>query len=77
MSIADKIYLKVQQLPEDVAREVLDYIDYLEIKYGLAGAQAPARDQVSRPLWRCIQENPDDVVWSDLLFGRSSQDEQA
>jgi len=34
----DEIEVKVQDLPEDVRRELLDYIDFLLTKYGKKGA---------------------------------------
>jgi hypothetical protein len=68
MSLAEEIYQRVQRLPEDKALEVLDFIGYLEMKYGLSYSSAQDRDQafISR-----IQENSEDEVWKDLLFARS------
>jgi hypothetical protein len=33
MDIAEKIYKEVSRLPEHLAREVLDFIEYLEKKH--------------------------------------------
>jgi hypothetical protein len=38
MSVAEQIYLEAKRLPEPIAREVLDFIGYLEAKHGLAQA---------------------------------------
>ena len=35
MTIADQIYQEVQALPDELAREVLDFIGYIETKYDL------------------------------------------
>lgn len=69
MNIAEKIYLKVQQLPEELAQEVLAYIGYLEVKNHLAlrpvGQTHPT---TQRDDDYPVQENQDDPVWQDLLF---------
>ena len=35
MSVAEQIYQEAKRLPEPIAREVLDFIGYLEAKHGL------------------------------------------
>ena len=66
---ADEIYQRVQLLPEDMAREVLDFVGYLEIKYELSREQLQSRKRMQTPPGH-IQENPNDVVWNDLLFNQ-------
>ena len=66
---ADEIYQRVQHLPEDMAREVLDFVGYLEIKYELSRERLQDRERVQAPPGH-IQENPNDVVWNDLLFNQ-------
>ena len=66
---ADEIYQRVQLLPEDMAREVLDFVGYLEIKYELSREQLQSRKRMQTPPGP-IQENPNDVVWNDLLFNQ-------
>jgi hypothetical protein len=69
MKIADEIYQRVQHLPDDMAREVLDFVGYLEIKYELSSERLQSRKTTHTPPSR-IQENPNDVVWNDLLFNQ-------
>lgn len=69
MKIAEEIYQRVQHLPEEMAREVLDFIGYLEIKYDLSTDRLQGRNTQPTSSGR-IQENPDDVVWNDLLFNQ-------
>jgi hypothetical protein len=71
MTIAAEIYQRVQHLPEEMAREVLDFVGYLEIKYEFATDRLQNRN--THPSSR-IQENPDDVVWNDLLFNQPPRD---
>jgi hypothetical protein len=64
MAIADRIYEQVKTLPEDLAQEVLDFIQFLEDRRGnkekadLIGAQQGAMDK----LW----SNREDEIWNDL-----------
>ena len=67
--IADEIYQRVQHLPDDMAREVLDFVGYLEIKYELSGERLQSRKTTPTTPGR-VQENPNDVVWNDLLFNQ-------
>ncbi len=64
MSIAELVYEQVRSLPEPLAREVLDFIDYL-------------REQGERRAWRdlmtaqstslaSVWENAEDSVWDDV-----------
>jgi hypothetical protein len=71
MKIAEEIYQRVQHLPEEMAREVLDFVGYLEIKYELSTDRLQRRPPPP-PAGR-IQENPDDVVWNDLLFNQPAR----
>ena len=73
MKIAAEIYQRVQHLPEEMAREVLDFVGYLEIKYELSTDRLQNRNAQQTSLGR-IQENPDDVVWNDLLFNQPPRD---
>ena len=38
MPIAEKIYAEVQTLPEELAREVLDFVHFIEARYDLKPA---------------------------------------
>ncbi len=68
MDIAEKIYQKVQQLPEELAQEVLAYIGYLEVKHQLAVHPAgQSRPSAHREDEDRVRESPNDPVWQDLL----------
>jgi len=64
MSVAELAYEQIKTLPENQAREVLDFIGYLKEKteraewQDLMGAQAASLAAV----W----DNPEDEVWNDL-----------
>ena len=63
MAIAEKIYEAVKPLPEALAREVLDFVEFLRSRHeqqthdNLAAAQTTSMVGV----W----DNPDDEVWND------------
>lgn len=63
MAIAEKIYEAVKPLPEALAREVLDFVEFLRARReqqthdNLAAAQTASMIGV----W----DNPDDEVWND------------
>lgn len=67
MALADKIYEAVKPLPEALAREVLDFVEFLrnrreiESRDNLAAAQTLNMDGV----W----DNPDDEIWNDAASG--------
>lgn len=42
MRIADKIYEMVQQMPEEKACEVLDFVEFLQQKYSLQAQSQPS-----------------------------------
>lgn len=72
MSIAEEIYRRAQVLPEEAAREVLDFIGYLEQKYERPPDQAWRTEQTRQVAGsRYVRENPNDEVWNDLLFRQS------
>lgn len=66
MNTVEKIYREASHLPEALAREVLDFIGYLEVRHGLRDAQVEdlkaAQEQAMRHAW----ESPEDEVWNDL-----------
>lgn len=63
MAIAEKIYEAVKPLPEALAREVLDFVEFLRSRReqqthdNLAAAQTTSMTGV----W----DNPNDEVWND------------
>lgn len=68
MVIAEEIYRRAQYLPEGAAREVLNFIGYLEQQYELPNDRARGLEQAR---FGHIRENPDDAVWNDLFFAQS------
>ena len=64
MTLADRIYQRVKPLPAPLAREVLDFVDFLTRRAGNAEdrnlMQAQALSQAMRD-W----DNEDDEVWND------------
>jgi hypothetical protein len=68
MKIADQIYQKAQNLPADKAREVLDFIDFLETKYGSANGSSQVVATARQSGRGHVSPGADDEVWSDLLF---------
>lgn len=67
MALADKIYEAVKPLPEALAREVLDFVEFLRTRReqesydNLAAAQALSM----RGVW----DNSDDEIWNDAATG--------
>lgn len=67
MALADKIYEAVKPLPDALAREVLDFVEFLrnrrehESQDNLAAAQTPSMNNV----W----DNPEDETWNDVASG--------
>ena len=67
MAIADKIREEVLLLPDELAREVLDFIGYLGYRHGLSdqpvlGDLEGAQEDAMRNVW----DNPDDEVWNNV-----------
>jgi hypothetical protein len=64
MTIADLVYEQVKTLPDQLAREVLDFVGYLRERQerqdwrNLAQAQAGSL----APVW----DNAEDEVWNDV-----------
>ena len=65
MSTAEQIIREIQKLPEPLAREVLDFIGYIELKHGLKDRLTEELKQAQAPAMQCIQDNPEDEVWND------------
>ena len=67
MTIADQIYQEVRPLPDELAREVLDFIGYIETKYDLKSAQDRDLQKAQEAAMARIWDNrADDEVWNDL-----------
>lgn len=66
MTTTEKIIQEVQRLPESLAREVLDFIGYIELKHGLKDELAEELKQAQQPAMRHVWDNPEDEAWNDL-----------
>ena len=67
MDIAEELQVKVRALPPPIAREVLNFIDYLEYRHGLRAtpdetALMTAQEDAMRHVW----DNPEDEVWNNV-----------
>ena len=66
MTIADQIYEEVEALPDELAREVLDFIAYIETKYDLRSARDRALQKAQEAAMARVWDNRADEVWNDL-----------
>lgn len=66
MSTAEQIIREIQKLPEPLAREVLDFIGYIELKHGLKDRLTEELKQAQAPAMQHIWDNPEDEVWDDV-----------
>jgi len=63
LSIADQVYEQVRTLPDQLAREVLDFVVYLRERRDRAGWRdmMDAQSASLAPVWN----TPEDEVWDD------------
>lgn len=66
MSTAEQIMREIRKLPEPLAREVLDFIGYIEIKHGLKDRITEELKNAQEPAMRHVWDNPEDEVWNDV-----------
>ena len=66
MNIAEKIYEGACRLPESLAREVLDFIGYIEAKHGLNDIQIEHLKEAQTIAMHHVWDNMDDEVWNDV-----------
>ncbi|HET9963508.1 MAG TPA: hypothetical protein VFQ34_14295 [Nitrospiraceae bacterium] len=64
MSTAERIFKEAQKLPDALAQEVLDFIQYIEVKHGLRDQLTEELKQAQEPVMRKIWDNQDDEVWN-------------
>ena len=65
--MAERIYREAQLLPDELAREVLDFIGYIEARYDLKSAMDRDLQEAQQgPLERVWANPTDDEVWNDL-----------
>ena len=65
MDIRQQIYNEAQRLPDLLAKEVLDFIEYMVIKHRLnvngENGIKKGQEAVMKDIW----DNPEDEVWND------------
>jgi hypothetical protein len=66
MSTAEQIFKEVQKLPDALAREVLDFVEYIEIKHGLRDRLTEELKQAQEPAMRHVWDNKGDEVWDGV-----------
>jgi len=66
MNIAEVICREARRLPEPLAKEVLDFIGYLEAKHGLRDRGVEHLKQAQAPVIDHVWDNQEDEVWNDL-----------
>lgn len=63
---AQKIYEKALGLPETAAKEILDFIGYIEMKNSLKETWTDELKKAQLPVMEQIWSNSEDDVWNDL-----------
>ena len=66
MTIAERIFMEAQKLPDTLAQEVLDSIEYIEIKHGLRDRLTEELKQAQESAMRHAWDNQEDEVWNGL-----------
>lgn len=66
MSTSEQIMRKIQKLPEPLAREVLDFIEYIELKHGLKDKLSEALKPAQTPAMNHIWDHAEDEVWNNV-----------
>ena len=66
MNLATQICNEAQRLPEPLAREVLDFIGYIAVKYKLNTFDIEHLKQAQVPAMQNIWDNVEDEVWDEL-----------
>ncbi len=65
MNTAEKIYKEVSRLPEHLAREVLDFIGYVEKKHGLQDKEIQNLKEAQITVMNHVWDNEEDGVWDE------------
>lgn len=66
MSTAERIYQEVQRMPESLAREVLDFVQFLEVRHGLRTEMDQNLKEAQRVSMNKVWDNAEDEAWNDL-----------
>ena len=66
MNIAEVICREANRLPENLAYEVLDFIQYLQFKHALKDSAGESLKTAQQSVMNRIWDNPEDEVWNEL-----------
>ncbi|HWG97214.1 MAG TPA: DUF2281 domain-containing protein [Nitrospira sp.] len=66
MSTAERIFREVQKLPDTLAQEVLDFVEYIELKHGFRDRSAEELKQAQEPAMHHVWDNQEDEVWDGV-----------
>jgi hypothetical protein len=65
MSVKELIKHEIEKLPENLLQEVLDFIQFLEIKRGKM-LLVKSSQEMSRPSFERVWDNEEDAVYDSL-----------
>lgn len=65
MNIAEKIYKEASKLPVHLAKEVLDYLEYIEQKYASHDGEIQNLQEAQTKVMNHIWENEEDCIWDE------------
>ncbi len=65
MNTAQKIYKGASKLPEHLAKEVLDFLSYIEKKNNLHGNEMQNLQNAQAQVMNRIWENKEDGIWDE------------
>jgi hypothetical protein len=66
MKTSERICREVHELPEPLAREVLDFVWYLKDRYGFHQSSIEDLKQAQISVMQRIWDNVEDEAWDDL-----------
>ncbi len=66
MNVAEIICREANRLPERLAHEVLDFINYLNFKHARGDSSIDYLRTAQKPVMDQIWDNSEDDVWNDL-----------
>jgi len=65
MNIAEKIYKQASNLPEDLAKEVLKFIEYIEKRHRHQSEEIQNLKQAQLLAMNHVWDNEEDSVWDE------------
>jgi hypothetical protein len=66
MSTAERIFKEVQKLPDTLAQEVLDFVEYIDLEHRLRDRSTEELKQAQAPAMRHVWDNEEDEVWNGV-----------